>query len=119
MAASHTQSLAGDPASRSACRTQPRSVSPLQPIFPAIETTAAHFGRVIVPMLQNHPHSPRPDLARKSVGRLLLLHDPILSRVGASRKPGAVHIATRYDRCAHAFFSAICIAAAHAFQLNQ
>ena len=28
-------------------------------------------------------------------------------------------IATRYDRCAHAFFSAICIAAVVAFYLNQ
>jgi transposase len=28
-------------------------------------------------------------------------------------------IATRYDRCAHTFFSAICIAAAIAFYLNQ
>ena len=28
-------------------------------------------------------------------------------------------IATRYDRCAHAFFSAVCIAAAVAFYLNQ
>ncbi len=28
-------------------------------------------------------------------------------------------IATRYDRCAHTFFSAICIAAAVAFFLNQ
>jgi len=28
-------------------------------------------------------------------------------------------IATRYDRCAHAFFSAICIAAAVACYLNQ
>jgi transposase len=28
-------------------------------------------------------------------------------------------IATRYDRCAHTFFSAICIAAALAFYLNQ
>ncbi|MEJ0095176.1 MAG: transposase [Methylocella sp.] len=28
-------------------------------------------------------------------------------------------IATRYDRCAHTFFSAICIAAAVAFHLNQ
>jgi len=27
--------------------------------------------------------------------------------------------ATRYDRCAHTFFSAICIAAAVAFYLNQ
>ncbi|PWB88846.1 IS5/IS1182 family transposase, partial [Methylocystis sp. MitZ-2018] len=27
--------------------------------------------------------------------------------------------ATRYDRCAHAFFSAVCIAAAVAFYLNQ
>ena len=33
---------ARDPASRSACRTQPRSVSPVQPIFPAIEAIAAH-----------------------------------------------------------------------------
>jgi len=28
-------------------------------------------------------------------------------------------IATRYDRCAHTFFSAICIAASFAFFLNQ
>ena len=28
-------------------------------------------------------------------------------------------IATRYDRCAHTFFSAICIAATIAFYLNQ
>ncbi len=28
-------------------------------------------------------------------------------------------IATRYDRCAHTFFSAICIAATVAFYLNQ
>lgn len=28
-------------------------------------------------------------------------------------------IATRYDRCAHTFFSAICIAAAVCFYLNQ
>ena len=28
-------------------------------------------------------------------------------------------IATRYDRCAHTFFSSICIAAAVAFYLNQ
>lgn len=28
-------------------------------------------------------------------------------------------ITTRYDRCAHTFFSAICIAAAVAFYLNQ
>jgi hypothetical protein len=29
------------------------------------------------------------------------------------------HIATRYDRCAHTFFSAICITAAVAFYLTQ
>jgi len=28
-------------------------------------------------------------------------------------------IATRYDRCAHTFFSAVCIAATVAFYLNQ
>jgi transposase len=28
-------------------------------------------------------------------------------------------IATRYDRCAHTFFSAICIAAIFIFYLNQ
>jgi len=28
-------------------------------------------------------------------------------------------IATRYDRCAHTFFSAICIAAAFAFYLKE
>jgi hypothetical protein len=29
------------------------------------------------------------------------------------------HIATCYDRCAHTFFSAICIAATLAFYFNQ
>ena len=28
-------------------------------------------------------------------------------------------VSTRYDRCAHTFFSAICIAAAFIFYLNQ
>lgn len=28
-------------------------------------------------------------------------------------------VATRYDRCAHTFFSAICVAARVAFYLNQ
>ena len=28
-------------------------------------------------------------------------------------------ISTRYDRCAHTFFSAICIAASFIFYLNQ
>jgi transposase len=28
-------------------------------------------------------------------------------------------ISTRYDRCSHTFFSAICIAAAFIFYLNQ
>jgi transposase len=28
-------------------------------------------------------------------------------------------VATRYDRCAHTFFSAICIAASVTFYLNQ
>ncbi|HEV2604721.1 MAG TPA: IS5/IS1182 family transposase, partial [Microvirga sp.] len=28
-------------------------------------------------------------------------------------------VATRYDRCVHTFFSAICIAAAVTFYLNQ
>lgn len=31
------------PASRSACRTQLRNVSPVQPIFEAIDVTAAHY----------------------------------------------------------------------------
>ncbi|MFC7738582.1 tyrosine-type recombinase/integrase [Roseomonas sp. GCM10028921] len=42
-------------------------------------------------MVQHHPHRPLPDLRRKSV-RGLLRHGSILSRVGASREPGAVQI---------------------------
>jgi hypothetical protein len=42
-------------------------------------------------------------------------------RVGCmfSRLKDWRRIATRYDRCAHTFFSSICIAASLAFYLNQ
>src|SRR5208283_5202771 len=47
--------------------------------------------RMIAPMLLHHPNRPSPDLRREFVrGLLLRFHDPILSRVGASGKPGAV-----------------------------
>src|SRR5215213_1411148 len=48
---------------------------------------------VVAPVFQDHPHRPLPDLRRKAVRRLLR-HDPILSTVGASAKPGAVHLAS-------------------------
>jgi hypothetical protein len=44
----------------------------------------------VAPVFQHHPHRPLPDLRRKPVRRLLR-HNPILSTVGASDKPGAVY----------------------------
>lgn len=52
-------------------------------------------------------------------------HDPLLYRqrhkieIMFGRLKDWQRIATRYDRCAHTFFSAICIAAAVTFYLNQ
>ena len=42
-------------------------------------------------MIQNHPNRAVPDLSRKLV-RHLACHGSILSGVGASGKPGAVHV---------------------------
>jgi len=51
----------------------------------------------------------------------LPLHRLMSSKLGkkASKNLGAIHIHTRYDRCAHTFMSAICIAATVIFWLNQ
>jgi len=51
----------------------------------------------------------------------LAFHDGFV-HAGHRELPLAVawrRIATRYDRCAHTFFSSICIAASLAFYLNQ
>ena len=56
---------------------------------------------MIASMLPHHPHRPRPDFGREFVRRFLLryrFHGSILSRVGASGKPGAV----QSGRCAPA-----------------
>ena len=42
-------------------------------------------------MVENHPDRTLPNLGRKLLRCLLAVHSPILSRVGASGKPGAVH----------------------------
>jgi hypothetical protein len=46
--------------------------------------------RMIAAMIQHRPDRPLPDVRRKPV-RPLLRHSPILSTVGASCEPGAVH----------------------------
>ena len=57
--------------------------------------------------------------------KVLILHDKVLYRqrhkienMFAKLKDWR-RVATRYDRCAHTFFSAICIAASVTFYLNQ
>src|SRR5262249_25550885 len=49
------------------------------------------LGGVLLLVLQHHPHRPLPHLGGEPAW---LGHDPILSRDGASRKPGAVHSPT-------------------------
>ena len=57
--------------------------------------------------------------------KVLILHDKVLYRQRHrienmfARLKDWRRVATRYDRCAHTFFSAICIAAAVTFYLNQ
>ena len=74
------------PASRSACRTHFRSVSAVQPIFPAIDPIAAHCD-ACSPVLEHQPHRPLPHLRRKLARSS---HGSILSSFGASGNPGAV-----------------------------
>ena len=57
--------------------------------------------------------------------KVLIPHDKVLYRQRHkienmfARLKDWRRVATRYDRCAHTFFSAICIAAAVTFYLNQ
>jgi hypothetical protein len=53
---------------------------------------------VLAGVIQNHPNRAVPDLSRKLVRRLAC-HGSILSGVGASGKPGAVHLAPGSLRC--------------------
>jgi hypothetical protein len=46
---------------------------------------------VVALVIPHHSNRPLANLSRKFVRRLLRVHSPILSRVGASGKPGAVH----------------------------
>jgi len=65
---------------------------------------------VLAGVIQNHPNRAVPDLRRKLVRRLAC-HGSILSGVGASGKPGAVHIelppevARRFAEDMRAFFA--------------
>lgn len=76
------------PESTSACRTHFRSVSAVQPIFEAMDPIASHFIAALAPVLEQHPHGPLSDLPGTLAGPC---HLSILSRNGASGKPGAVH----------------------------
>jgi transposase len=61
----------------------------------------------------------------KSNRKIAIPHDPVLYRqrhkieIMLGRLKDWHRIHTRYDRCAHAFFSAICIAATVIFWLSQ
>lgn len=66
-----------------------------------------------------------PCIPSKSNRKILIAHDRILYRqrhkienmFGRLKDWRRIH--TRYDRCAHTFFSAICIAATVIFWINQ
>lgn len=75
------------PASRSAGRTQFRSVFALQPIFPAIDVIAAHCDECDSCLLEDEPHRSLPDLLGVPA---TLSMSSILSRVEASGETGAV-----------------------------
>jgi hypothetical protein len=47
-------------------------------------------------VILHHSNRPPANLSRKFVRRLLRVHSPILSRVGASGKPGAVQSVPRH-----------------------
>jgi hypothetical protein len=48
-------------------------------------------------VIPHHSNRPLANLSRKFVRRLLRVHSPILSRVGASGKPGAVQVKKAQD----------------------
>src|SRR5206468_8180307 len=73
------------PWSRSACRTQLRSVSGVQPIFSAIEDRRP-LRCVLLLLLQDHPYRAVPNLGGEPARSC---HGAILSRNGASGTPGA------------------------------
>ena len=77
------------PASRSACRTQLRNVSAAQPIFSAIERDRRPLRGVRRRVLEHHPHRSLPHFRGKPTRSR---HGSILSRIGASGEPGAVHV---------------------------
>ena len=78
------------PWSRSDRRTQLRSVSPVQPILSCNRVDRRPLRRVLRLVIKHHPNGSIPHLRRKPVCRWLA-HCSILSRRGASGKPGAVH----------------------------
>src|SRR6476620_9722056 len=77
------------PWSRSACRTHLRSVSAVQPIFDAIEPIAAHCESYSA-SCSNRRRTARSRTSGEYLFDVLI--DPILSRIGVSGNPGAVHI---------------------------
>ena len=66
-----------------------------------------------------------PCIPSKSNRKIAIPHDPLLYRqrhrieIMFGRIKNWRRIHTRYDRCAHTFFSAICIPATVIFWLNQ
>src|SRR5207344_3311700 len=80
------------PWSRSACRTHLRSVSAVHPIFAAIEPIAAHCESYSA-SCSNTSRTARSRTSEEYLFDVLI--DPILSRIGVSGNPGAVHIRFR------------------------
>ena len=77
------------PWSRSACRTQRRNVS-AAPDLLGDRHDRRPLRVVLLLILQHHPHRALPDFRREPAESR---HAPILSRSGASEKPGAIHFA--------------------------
>ena len=65
-----------------------------------------------------HPANQKPEETPLDYDKGLYRHRRKIENLFAKLKDWR-RISTRYDRCAHAFFSAICIAAAVGFYLNQ
>ena len=84
------------PPSRSPCRTQLRSVSAEHPIFFGDRGDRRPLRRVVLGVLEHHPHRSLPHLRGKPAWSR---HDPILSRNGASGKPGAVQMPHPWRGC--------------------
>ena len=81
------------PPSRSACRTQlPQRLGRAADLL-GDRGDRRPLRRVVLGVLEHHPHRSLPHLRGKPTRSR---HDPILSRNGASGKPGAVH-----EFCAH------------------